>query len=237
MPHPQPKANPHPMHDLGSWADGRRRHGRALLYRGLWVEHVVDEERLRFQRSMNSFSRHINGALRVLDFYADAEGSPVAELAQRARHLLVYVLRVDWADPFCLALPLQLFEGPVGHGVSETEVTLPPYAHYMLEDDLALCSEDFLPGGEGPARLEALRVRWGKSLERSAPQLVEALRGNFGESGSGKALRRLRPRLSVRFVRDWTLAEPMLQLFSDPRQFLYSFPPAAAAAAGAQAAA
>jgi len=131
-------------------------------------------------------------------------------------------MRMDWADCQGFALPLQLFEGPVKLGTSEREVTIPPFACYELEPGLELSSDDFEQGGDGDEKLDELRRRWGKDLRKMAPPLVEALRGNFAY----ETLRKVAPRLSLRFVRSWTLAAPMRELFSSPEDLLYAFPAA-----------
>ena len=115
----------------------------SLLFRGLWVPDVIDEEAARLQWTFNSFSRYPCGALHVLNFYASSH-TKVAHLANTHRHVLLLIMRrfdkittstpqrQDWA------FPVQFFNGL--NGRVEQEFILPPFVEYTFEEDLEIHS-------------------------------------------------------------------------------------------------
>eukprot|EP00413_Alexandrium_margalefii_P019918 CAMPEP_0204536882 /NCGR_PEP_ID=MMETSP0661-20131031/14798_1 /ASSEMBLY_ACC=CAM_ASM_000606 /TAXON_ID=109239 /ORGANISM="Alexandrium margalefi, Strain AMGDE01CS-322" /LENGTH=226 /DNA_ID=CAMNT_0051543421 /DNA_START=41 /DNA_END=721 /DNA_ORIENTATION=+ len=212
-----PQTNRYPMDAAGNWPEAQ------LIFRGLWIGEEVDEERARFQYSFQSFAREVSGMNKVLCFYAGARGSRPANLAVASNHALVLVGRVRWFEADCLAMPVQLFDGPRRRR-SELEVLLPPYVYYEFEDDLSLSSEDFSFSGPLPsahARLARLRERWGLALPGELLQMLR--RAPYCEEF--EELELLRPFITVRFIRDVVWPEPLSRLFSDPQLQLYQFSP------------
>jgi hypothetical protein len=210
------KANGYPMQsaDYGMTA--------APIFRGIWVGATVDEERAMCQYSFQSFSRQIEGAAQVLSFYSAVKGSPVAQMANMHKHILIFVARQRFSSDCCFAMPVQLMDGP-REEKSEMEVVLPPFARYEFEDDLSLTSADF--EGEGPSlqaqrRIAKLRDRW-KGFE--LPPLLLSMLQREGVTDEFQEIRALRPFVSVRFVRRIIYAEPMRKLFSDSAPRLYNF--------------
>jgi len=206
--------NGYPMAPAESFCDAQ------AIFRGIWIGKEVDEERARFQYSFQSFSREIEGVARVLSFYATIAGNPTTKLAEEYRHILVLVARVRWLDPDCLALPVQLVDGPRDKD-SELEVLFPAYVRYELEEDLELRSADFAsPGGD--AKLSDLRRRWdGFELP---PLLLQMLRGEPTPEEFPE-IRSLRPAVTVRFIRSVSLPEPLASQFKEPEKLLYDFAP------------
>eukprot|EP00747_Dinoflagellata_sp_TGD_P135344 gnl/TRDRNA2_/TRDRNA2_175451_c0_seq2.p1 gnl/TRDRNA2_/TRDRNA2_175451_c0~~gnl/TRDRNA2_/TRDRNA2_175451_c0_seq2.p1 ORF type:complete len:706 (-),score=104.00 gnl/TRDRNA2_/TRDRNA2_175451_c0_seq2:45-2105(-) len=217
-PDPEEKRpNGYPMVHKNDWSLEQ------LIFRGIWIGGEVDEERTRFQYSFQSFSRKVEGVAKVLSFHAGINDSAPAQIAARHKHLLILVARADWSKDSCLAMPVQLFEGPMESG-SEMEVLLPPYVRYELEDDLTLSSADFgLAGTVHPRstqlKLAQLRARW-NGFELPELLLTMLQRGPLWEFPEIDALR---PFVSVRFVRSITLPEPLRTLFTDSSHYLYSF--------------
>mmetsp|Transcript_8748 Transcript_8748/g.17334 ORF Transcript_8748/g.17334 Transcript_8748/m.17334 type:complete len:490 (-) Transcript_8748:43-1512(-) len=210
-----PPSNRYPMDAPGTWPSSQ------LIFRGLWVGAEVDEERARFQYSFQSFSREVSGMNKVLCFYAGARGSRPANLAVTSNHALVLVGCVRWGEAGCLAMPVQLFDGPRKRR-SELEVLLPPYVHYEFEDDLSISSEDFCFSGPLPSartRLAELRRRWGLDVPAELLQMLR--QAPYPEEF--EELELLRPSITVRFIRRICLPEPMSRLYSDPQLQLYSF--------------
>uniref|UniRef100_A0A7S4VBE5 Uncharacterized protein n=1 Tax=Alexandrium monilatum TaxID=311494 RepID=A0A7S4VBE5_9DINO len=201
--------NAFPMKD--EWPEAQ------LIFRGIWIGESVDEEQARFQYSFQSFAREVQGMNRVLAFYADVPGAPAQRLAEEHRHALVYVARVEWAKQGCLAMPVQMFDGPNRAEDGEYEVMLPPYVRYELEDELSLTSAD-IQASEAGERLDALRRRWGLEL----PQLLLCMLKDMWHDCE-LALRRLRPRLTLRFVRAVELPPPLAELFDERQGLLYDF--------------
>mmetsp|Transcript_38332 Transcript_38332/g.68154 ORF Transcript_38332/g.68154 Transcript_38332/m.68154 type:complete len:443 (+) Transcript_38332:1-1329(+) len=208
--------NGYPMLSRGDWKETQ------FIFRGVWIAAEVDEERARFQYSFQSFSREVSGMTRVLSFYAGISGCHAARTAAEHKHILVLIARVRWSEDGCLAMPVQLFDGP-RESSSETEVLLPPYVRYELEDDLALSSSDF--GDDGPSqqarsKLARLQKMWpGFKLPRLLQQMLQRqlISEEFPEISA------LRPFVSVRFVRSMTLPEPLSSLFVAPATHLYDF--------------
>ena len=151
----------------------------SLLFRGLWVPELIDEEAARRQWSFNSFSRYLSGALHVLNFYASSHTN-VAHLANTHRHVLLLIMRrfdkirtetlqdQDWA------FPVQFFNG--FNGRMEHEFVLPPFAEYLFEDDLEILST--MPEEEQENRLRELEGRWQlqRPVSDEVPELWELLR-------------------------------------------------------------
>ena len=151
----------------------------SLLFRGLWVPEVIDEEAASWQWSFNSFSRYISGALHVLNFYASSH-SKVSQVANTHRHVLLLVMRrfalirvhtpqkQDWA------FPVQFFNGV--NGRLEHEFVLPPFVEYTFEEDLEVCS--CMPASQQEDRFGELSRRW--KLQRPLTEEVPELRQLLG---------------------------------------------------------
>jgi hypothetical protein len=194
------------------------------IFRGIWVGAEVDEERAVCAYSFQSFSRKIEGAAQVLSFYASVEGSPVARLAAKHKHVLILVARQLYASSDCYALPVQLVDGPRAEK-SELEVLLPPFVRYEFDDEMSLTSADF--DSEGPLRqaqtkLRMLREKWDGFV--LPPLLMSMLRRDAASvNDEFPEIREIRPFVSLRFVTRICLAEPMRRLFSGPATRLYDF--------------
>jgi hypothetical protein len=194
-----------------------------FIYRGLWIGEKLDEERARFQYSFQSFSREVAGMNKVLSFYASIDGSRPTRLAAEHNHILVFVARVRFNDEACLAMPVQLFEGPSEKG-SEMEVLFPPYVRYKLEEDLSISSADFDADGPKPnaaAKLRYLSNRW-KGFE--LPEMLQTMLQRGAVPEEFEELRTLRPFVTVRFIRSISLPKPLQAIFKDPSLHLYDFP-------------
>lgn len=198
-----------------------------LLFRGLWVGPDIDERAALFPVAPQSFSRSAAGMAKVLSFYAGVSGSRPAQLAAEHGHVLVLVARADWRDLDFLGMPLQFFDGPREHG-SELEVVFPPFVGYELEEDVRLTSSELVDIGAGA---DALASRWGvpelpkllMSLLRREPLSADDAAGAGLSPGDLDHLRRLRPRVSVLFVRRIVLASPLRQVFHERARPLYDF--------------
>jgi hypothetical protein len=159
--------------------------------------------------------------LHVLNFYAGVPGSPTTKLAEKDNHVLFLVSQVTYENHNCFAMPVQFFDGP-RETRSEMEVLLPPFVHYEFEEDLALSSEEFSPKGPLPSaenKLKILRRRWkGFELPEDLVALLQRKK-----TGVFEEVDRLRPFISVRFVRSVVLHECVRTLFTDPVSRLYDF--------------
>jgi len=210
------QCNGYPMKTGDCWIDS------SVIFRGIWIGAEVDEERAMFQYSFNSFSRQIEGAAQVLSFYASVEGSPTTRLAKSHKHVLILVARQRYSSAECFALPVQLLDGPRADK-SEMEVLMPPFARYEFDNELSLTSSEFSSDGPSPSaqkKIDKLRSRW-KGFELP-PLLLQMLQRN-GVAEDFPEIQTLRPFVSVRFVKEVTLAEPMHKLFSDSSARLYDF--------------
>eukprot|EP00435_Cladocopium_sp_Y103_P056401 s320_g19.t1 len=69
---------------------GSLRSGDALMFRGIWLPPNTEEDTIRYQYSFQSFSRSIEGVMRVLRFYSGVTSTKAADAA-RAGHMLIYV--------------------------------------------------------------------------------------------------------------------------------------------------
>ena len=180
------------------------------MFRGLWVPAVVDEVTARLQWSFNSFSRDAEGVRRVLRFYAKSRGTRIATLANEARHVLFLVARCH-SEEENWAFPMQFFSSHGSReGSLERELMLPPFVAYDFESDLEVSSE--MPGILRAEKISFLEKRWGlpKFFATEAPKLMrwlEAPRTMLLHDLLGAP-----PKLSVRFVRHVTLAEPLRSL-------------------------
>eukprot|EP00747_Dinoflagellata_sp_TGD_P057431 gnl/TRDRNA2_/TRDRNA2_150635_c1_seq1.p1 gnl/TRDRNA2_/TRDRNA2_150635_c1~~gnl/TRDRNA2_/TRDRNA2_150635_c1_seq1.p1 ORF type:complete len:503 (-),score=69.03 gnl/TRDRNA2_/TRDRNA2_150635_c1_seq1:54-1454(-) len=192
------------------------------IFRGIWIRGEVDEERARYQYSFQSFSRAIEGVAQVLAFYASVADGAAAHVAAEHKHILILVARAQWERDDCLALPVQLFDGPRESG-SECEVLLPPYVRYEFDDELAITSADF--DAEGPlpkaqAKLERLSEKWrGFKL----PELLMSMLSRNSVSEKFPEIDALRPFVTVRFVRSISVPEPLSGLFESSSNRLYDF--------------
>jgi hypothetical protein len=106
---------------------------------------------------------------------------------------------------------------------SELEVLLPPFAQYEFDDDLALTSADF--GEDGPSskarqRLAQLRSSW-DGFE--IPKLLMSMLRRDGVSDEFPEISKLRPFVTVRFVKKVSFAESMSNLLTGPDTQLYDF--------------
>jgi hypothetical protein len=210
------QCNGYPMKTGDCWTDS------FVIFRGIWIGAEVDEERAMFQYSFNSFSRQIEGAAQVLSFYASVEGSPTTRLANSHKHVLILVARQRYSSAECFALPVQLLDGPRADK-SEMEVLMPPFARYEFDNELSLTSSEFSSDGPSPSaqkKIDKLRSHW-KGFELP-PLLLQMLQRN-GVAEDFPEIQTLRPFVSVRFVKEVTLAEPMRKLFSDSSARLYDF--------------
>jgi len=194
-----------------------------LIFRGIWVGPEIDEERARFQYSFQSFSRDLVGMATVLSFYAGIGGSPAQRIAHEHRRVLVFVARALWFTQGCLALPVQLFDGPQAFD-SEREVLLPPYVQYRFEDDLSLSSEDFpygVPSEHALNVLEKLRRRWpGFELPEL---LLRMLQRESPREFAGMLYQHMNPFITVRFIHKVRLPPPLEPLLKDRSLQLYNF--------------
>lgn len=220
----------------GCWGPPKGRTPRgAFIYRGLWVPEVIDEERARYQWSVNSFSRSMDGVVYVLGFYAGASGSEAAQIAMRHKHVLVLIARRgrspkgDDEHGRQWSFPVQFFNvHGTWDGRFEQELLLPPFVEYVFEEDLELRTE--MPADVRGERVAELERRWGVDaglLWAQAPLLgwFFGAEIKFGHV----ALKAMKvgevPRITVRFVREVRLPEPVRALFDgDQGSTLLRFP-------------
>jgi len=199
-----------------------------LIFRGIWVPDVIDDDRATYTWTFNSFSRSVQGVMWVLDFYAVEEtGDPAtAELAWRDQHILIYVARF-FAQSSVWAFPVQFFSSGIASEV-EKEVVVPPFVHYVYEtwgDGCVEISSTQAPEARA-AILAEIERRWEISFAEEAPLLLELLKGEGSRLYRGLQ-RDLR--VTVRFVSSIEPAEPLLRLLEaahqPPEKTLLAFPP------------
>eukprot|EP00747_Dinoflagellata_sp_TGD_P046783 gnl/TRDRNA2_/TRDRNA2_144630_c0_seq1.p1 gnl/TRDRNA2_/TRDRNA2_144630_c0~~gnl/TRDRNA2_/TRDRNA2_144630_c0_seq1.p1 ORF type:complete len:403 (+),score=56.10 gnl/TRDRNA2_/TRDRNA2_144630_c0_seq1:27-1211(+) len=202
-----------------------------LIFRGIWVPPAIDMHLASFSWSVNSFSRSLQGALWVLDFYADEKGGdPVtAALAHNHCHILIYVSRFYVASAKWV-FPVQLFSAGIASEI-EKEVIVPPFVHYEFEtaevkdEKIAAISTRHTYEAR-KAMLEEIEKRWDMQFEKQAPLLLRLLL--LREYTSLGLHVKSAPTVTVLFVNNIKPAEPIRELFGDefqtPEETLLAFP-------------
>lgn len=203
--------NCHPMRAVGTF-----RQGVGLMYRGIWLAEGIDDDTIRFSYSFQSFSRCIEGVMRVLRFYSGIANTKPSEAAASGR-LLIYVGR-HWPDcPW--VTPVQLFDGPKKQAKdSEEELLLPPFAIYDFESDLSVDPE--FEVHEKQERVAELEARWELELPEKLKHFVFGLIPNMQHT---QAHARGGPAASLRFISNMALAAPVARLFEDTDCHLYAW--------------
>ncbi|CAK9051200.1 Uncharacterized protein SCF082_LOCUS28128 [Durusdinium trenchii] len=167
--------NPEPMKPLGSFAN-------SLMYRGIWLPSNTDEDILRYQYSFQSFSRSLEGVMRVLRFYSGVTSTKAADVA-RVGHMLIYVGR-DFASSRWV-MPVQLFDGPKKREASsEQELLLPPFLAYDFEEEFSIDPSMELP--EKQTRMEELEEFWDLRLPENLKHFVLGLLPHLNHSEAGQ---------------------------------------------------
>ncbi|CAE7394743.1 SKI2 [Symbiodinium sp. CCMP2456] len=202
--------NCEPMKPLGTL-----RKGDGLMYRGIWLPADADEDTIRYQYSFQSFSRSIEGVMRVLRFYSGVASTKAGEAA-RAGHILMYIGRDYASSPW--VTPVQLFDGPKRKaGDSEQELLLPPFIAYEFEEEYSVDSDMELP--EKQMRIGELEESWGVRLPEHLTHFVYGLLPHLNNSQVSSPAGGFR--VSLRFLRRAEPAKAVSQLLQDTTQLLY----------------
>jgi len=202
--------NCQPMQPAGTF-----RGGSGLMFRGIWLPEGMGEDAMRYQYSFQSFSRSVEGVVRVLRFYSDVAETKACKAAEVGR-LLIYVARA-WPTSSWVT-PVQLFDGPKKKALdSEEELLLPPFMIYDFEHDASI--DPILDVSEKQERIEMLEELWQVELPLNLKQFIYGLLPTLNHTRTFSA----EVNLSVRFINSMTPASPVVELFQKSINYLYEW--------------
>jgi len=203
--------NCQPMKPLGSFKEG---HG--LMFRGIWLPEDADDGMLRYQYSFQSFSRCIEGVMRVMRFYSDVNNTKANEAAMKGR-MLLYISHSWASNP--LVTPVQFFDGPKKKASdSEEELLLPPFMVYDFEDDLSIGND--MEVAEKQELVEELESRWQVVLPELLKNFIYGLLPHLNHT---RVQCHEGVNLTVRFIRSMALSPPVARLFEEESCHLYAW--------------